>query len=383
MPENEEKKEERQVKQGHRLERAGKLIATAGLIVLLILGAWGIIVLAFNAPEFLNNIERTISGFMGNNAEEPEPPSNTPAPTLPETLSVTAASNSIPSGQSVIISWNHQNAPSPRGFLITWKCAEGLTMEAPLADGTYRSVACNTAFNYTNAQSETTLRARLTGASPQTAVVEVSAISLATGSTTASASASITVQPSALAPAKARSTTSGQAATKPAVTSYTTQPKKVGVSNPYGTPDLAVRIIAIGYIDPQTGAFVPLPAVYGQNYNMLRQYPSMAVRFEIKNVGTKTVPAGWQFTANIPLQPPYLYTSAPQAAVTPGSGIVFTLGWNPLQNNCHQYQTYQHYEPCTESIYPYQNQNIITITADPYGMLSDYNRGNNSASTSI
>ena len=138
-------------------------------------------------------------------------------------------------------------------------------------------------------------------------------------------------------------------------------------------------------MDPQTGAFVPLPA-YSYHYPNA-QYPIRAVRFEIKNVGTKTVPAGWQFTANLPLYPPYLYTSPPQAAVTPGSGIVFTLGWSapnygvPRDYVCTlQYPNHD----CSQIMQPYKyNSGILNITADPYGRVPDLNRSNNFVSTSL
>ncbi len=47
-------------------------IALLGLIVVLVLGAWGIILLAFNLPSFLGGVSDSVSGLFTRGDEEPE-----------------------------------------------------------------------------------------------------------------------------------------------------------------------------------------------------------------------------------------------------------------------------------------------------------------------
>ncbi len=372
-------------------ENAGRIIATIGLIILLILGAWGIIIIAFDASPFFSGIEGNISGLFGSGSTAPQSVSTTtPTASLPESLTLSAASSTLLSGQPLSISWSDQNATGSRGFLISYSCTNDLTIQSPLPTGTYHTAVCNTNFNYTNAQSQTTLIPRLTGTQPAEASITVSAISLETGSTTASASVTVSISP----------TTAHAASSQPSnISSYATAASGgIYASNPYGTPNLAVRIVALGYIDPQTGAFIPFQGAYTP------QAPSatMAVQFDIKNIGTKSTPPGWQFTAALPVYPAYTYPSNPEPALAPGSGIIFNLSWSLPQQNCYNneygadcagcQQTYPYqYQPCPATGYPsyppYQSYpsygtGTLTITADPFDIVPDANRGNNVVSVS-
>ena len=141
-----------------------------------------------------------------------------------------------------------------------------------------------------------------------------------------------------------------------------------------------MRILSIGYINPETGSFIPLSNNLSEP---LPHYPLMAVEFDIKNVGTKTALPGWQFTAQLPTNPSYTYTSGPEQALTPGSGIIFTLRWsNPQSNNCYQPQIYPYQNYCQPQPYLY-NQRAVTIAADPNHIVPDENWINNVASAAF
>jgi hypothetical protein len=310
-------------------------------------------------------------------------------------MTVAVASSTVTAGDPITVSWTNGNPGGPRGYLISYSCTDGISLDAPLPDHTYRKVPCNTGFNYTNAQSSVMLRTHLSGTAAKNVVVTVAAVSLATGSTTATASATVSIRPSAgAAPSPKPSTTTTKPKTTPAkVTSYSTPAPKGYVSNPYGYPDLAVRILAVGYIDPQSGAFVPVTNGY------LPYATTMAVQFSIQNVGSKTVNPGWNFSASVPaidgLTTPYTYNSVPEAALAPGQGIVFTLRWSaptyaPQQVYCTQqtgytqgYDVSQYPNPyCPQPAYP-NVHGTVSVTADPYGNVPDANRYNNSASRSF
>lgn len=187
----------------------------------------------------------------------------------------------------------------------------------------------------------------------------------------------------------------------------------------YGFGDLSVRVLSTGAIDRFSGAYTPNVSA--------RAGTRAGVQFVIENAGTNVIPAGWTFTATLPGSPAYLYTSAAQPAVYPGSGITYTIGFdvpanyasgaypyytnyttaNPYYTLTNPYSfdpyagsytydgTYNYYHP--GYAYPYNYQYgynyqypydtrptiacTVTITADPQGRVTEYNRANNTAQT--
>ncbi|TSC69292.1 MAG: hypothetical protein G01um101456_256 [Parcubacteria group bacterium Gr01-1014_56] len=218
------------------------------------------------------------------------------------------------------------------------------------------------------------------------------------------------------APAASEPTTSNPAATTQPTTpapkptsggSYTPTATYVpanSTANLYGYADLAVRILSINSLSSSQGR--------------------VALQFEITNIGSNVAPAGWMFTANLPVGYAYTYSSPAQQALYPGDKIVYTLGFNSArqnqyctlqypnyncppqpyqqqyqgyqyQNTCYRYDGYQNLPvPCTDSDgygynnyndnynygYNYNSNNLVTITADPTNRVFDLNRSNNTAS---
>ena len=195
---------------------------------------------------------------------------------------------------------------------------------------------------------------------------------------------------------------------------YTPAPQ---VPQLYGLPDISVRILSI------------TPA--GSRYTM---------QFVIENIGTNVARSGWSFNALLPIQTQpaptgasgymYTYTAPAQQALYPGDKIVYTLGFDrpyqqypevctlqypnpncPWQNypydynynnqNCgYTYDGYTNRWECKGGYnypnYNYGNQNYwyggnlpaqagrtVTITVDPYNMLYEQNRYNNTASQTL
>jgi hypothetical protein len=91
-------------------------------------------------------------------------------------------------------------------------------------------------------------------------------------------------------------------------------------SAPSGPADLGVRIIAIGIIDPSTGAFVA---------RMPSANDLAAVQFDIGNYGG-TSTGTWYFTAYLPTQSGYTYASVAQAPLAPSDHIINTLRFTDL-----------------------------------------------------
>ena len=123
---------------------------------------------------------------------------------------------------------------------------------------------------------------------------------------------------------------------------------------PYGLPDLAVTIIATGYLTTNsTASFVPA--------NIIPPGARPAVQFSIANDGTN-VTGPWNFLAQIPSYNNYVFNSPIEPSLNPGDHTVFTLGFN-------------------EAI-PGPAQ-TITIVADPNDNIVESNEGNNSAAAAV
>lgn len=347
-------------------DRALRAIAILGLIALLLLGAWGIIQIAF-----------TLYGFLGNAA--PAPATVT---TKTEQVVVTVPST-IQSGTPFTLSFTHQNASGNYAYQLSYSCASGLSVQAPLPTGGTQAVACNTPFNYTNANAQVQLTATVNGTAPVTTSFIVAAKSLANNTITASASANTTVQPAANTTPKPTTSTS-----KP-TTTYV--PAKTAARTFYGSPDLSVTMGQV--------------TNYGGRYS---------VQFTIQNTGTNVVPYGWTFNASLPVSNNYTYTSNPQQALNPGDKIVYNLGFSGTQNsytygyvnnspypaNCGYTANYTYNGvytypgtsyTCNQNTnygytyntnpYGYNYSSRVTVTVDPYNYVSESSEYNNTATS--
>ncbi|HVV39045.1 MAG TPA: hypothetical protein VHD31_01845 [Candidatus Paceibacterota bacterium] len=381
-----------------------RTVALLGLLLVLLLGAWGIILLAFNLPTIAGSVGTNITSIFTGNTNNTDTTS-----TDGESLAVNAPASAT-SGQSFVLSWQSLNATDGRAYTISYACQTGLSVKAPTASGQYQAVSCNTPFNYTNASEQMSLVATVTGNTSAPAVFTVAARTLDNGTITASNSATVLV---------VRTT---PVVTQPAPTQTTPSTTYIPATRPatlYGYADLAVRIISINSLSSYQGR--------------------TAVKFEITNLGTNVAQSGWSFDAVLPLTPSYTYTAASQQALYPGDKIVYTMtfdrpvynynqyctlqypnynlptgqagcnnGYNngypyqqyPYQQTCYTYNGYQNIPvPCVDGDgYPvYNNQNYnyntypynggygyqggtVTITADPRGLVYDLNRANNTAS---
>lgn len=348
-----------------------RVIAVVGLIAVLVLGAWGIIQLAFFIPSFLSNL----AGGTVNRTE------------TKESLSV-AVPVAVNAEQVFPLTWTHKNFSGQYGYTISYACAEGLSVKAPLPNGTWQSVSCNTPFNYINATTTSPITASVAGDKAITAGFTVTATKLSSGAVTSSASANASV-----APAKKAATTPAKTTTKSSSTKTSYVPSG-RTTNLYGSPDLQVRMLS----NPGV--------VYGGQ--------KVSLQFAIENVGTNIASANWIFTANLPYQGGYTYQSPTQQALYPGDKIVYTLGYTAQGGNqvcttqypnlpagqagynCPQpytttydpYTTQWGYPYATLPGYSYPNTygaagvQTATITTDPYNMIWESNESNNSASVS-
>lgn len=374
-----------------------RTVAVVGLIAVLLLGAWGIILLAFNLPAVVGSLGTSVGGLFSNSATST---SQTSTNANGENIAVTAPASAV-AGQPLAVSWNHTGASGQYAYTISYSCQNGVSMKAPLPTGSYQTTSCNTPFNYVNASQHMTLIPSGSG----TITFTVSAKRLSDNTTTTSGAATTIISGST---ASNTSTPSSAGTGSTGTPSYTYVPA-TQTQALYGSPDLSVRIISTA-------------PTYNGRTNVV---------FEIQNVGTNVAHSGWSFNAILPTSPTYTYTSPAQQALYPGDKIVYTLGFDGYQNynngypynggNCNYYDGTTNYPaPCSNSgyysdnyynQYPYYGNNpnnysynysnnysynyqqypynqyqnygngVVTIVVDPNNYLYESSKANNTAST--
>ncbi len=305
-------------------DRLLQTIAVLGLIAILLLGAWGIIQLAFNLPGIFSNLGGSLSGVFNGSA--------TSTLQVRESVSVTAPAV-VTTGQPFSIQWRHIGGTGSFGYTVHYSCAEGVSLKAPLPNGTYQTVECNTPFNFTNAKDKMTLQPTVTAAAPAKITFTVSAVRLSNNQVVVSGTASSTLQKSAV-----KTTSSG---------TYTASSAKKTLS---GSPDLLVQINSV------------TPAGYGRSN----------VTFTIMNIGSNVAYAGWTFDVELPTSRGYTYNSAPQQPLYPGDRIVYNLGFE--NENDRDDRDYDR----DDSRRNYDGE--IVITVDPGNYVREANEWNNTAS---
>jgi hypothetical protein len=339
-----------------------RTVAIVGLIAVLVLGAWGIIILASNLVNIFGAVGSRVSSLFGGAKTEQV---------------IVTAPQTIATGQPLAISWTHKNSDGAYSYAISYSCISGLFVRAPLPNGTVKNVACDTPFNFTNADAAMTVTPSNTGSQTLSTTFTVAATNLAGGAVTSSGNVTV-----AIAPKAATVQTSGTQTT--AQPSYTYVPA-TQIAALYGLPDLSVRILSV-----------------------MPQGSRVSVQFEIKNIGTNVARSGWSFNAQLPLNPSYTYQSQTQQALNPGDKIVYTLGFdNQYQGNqyynyqyqynystCYHYDGYQNtpyacpsnnynsYNYGGYNAYPYGSR-TVSVTADPFNWVQESAEYNNTASISI
>lgn len=311
-------------------DRLLQTIAILGLIAILLLGAWGIIQLAFNLPGIFSSVGSSISGMF-------RTASSTQA--VKESMTVTAP-QSITNEQPFTLTWRHTLSGGQYGYTVSYSCVDGISMKAPLPTGSYQAVECGKPFNFTNATQKMTLIPTVT-ANDARVTFTVSAVKLSNKQVSVSGTAS--------ANAKTKEVTT---ATK--TTTSTTGATYYGsgrTSNLYGYPDLVVQINSINSLSSSFGR--------------------TAVVFTIQNAGTNVALAGWTFDAFLPVNNGFLYSSPLQQPLYPGDRIVYTLTFDEGDYD-RDYRNYRHDD--------YDNYGGITITVDPRNQVYEASEFNNTAS---
>lgn len=215
------------------------------------------------------------------------------------TALVVSAPAEVRSGTSFDISWKNDTGTEGH-YAIAYQCKPNLSFKTKNAQGAVEPIPCGTAYRIP-AESGTsmTIMPSLTGNASTTVPFS---ILLAVGTS----SPSVVAQGNGLIgvlPGVALENVAGESGS-PSVPARS------------GPPDLTVRIISVGFIDPATDSFVVgAPTMPGA---------LSAVQFDIINVGSGST-GTWAFSATLPTASGYVYRSPSQSPLGPGDRILNTL----------------------------------------------------------
>ncbi len=296
------------------------ILAVAGFIILIVIIVWGAYHLLRLTGSGVSNL---FSRFSNGSS-----------------INVTLPKDSVQSGATFPVSWKY--TPTESGsYAFLYQCKTGLRLEMKDAAGKAQTIPCGTAYTV---GTTTALSLMATSAGTSSLEVPVSVVFIpAATSTTARPQGTGTFRVAAK---------SADTVTTPAVTSPT-KPATAGTSaaarpaQPVGKPDLAVRVLAIGVINPVSGAFE-------------NRYPTgpndiAAVKFDIANNGGSSS-GNYYFTVSLPIAGGYVYSSPIQSSLTPGSRVESILRFKPVQSG----------------------GGMVTVAIDTTYAVSESNEGNNS-----
>jgi hypothetical protein len=269
------------------------------------------------------------------------------------------------------VTWEHRGKESDGSYTMMYECRDAVHL-ARVAKGAESTLFCNTSIPLLADDTELSLVAHgnldgvteiplsirftrnntsVVGEEGQVAIL-VQDVRFDTGtatSTTSTSTPDTSEGPDTPTPATPRPGTP-TTVTIPVVTNPT--------SDPNGDVDFTIRVIAIGLVDKNSGAF-------SERSKIPQDLPSGkrgAVKFEIENVGTKKTGDKWNFSAKLPTSPSFTYTSPSQQDLFPGDKIQFVIGFDKLVN---------------------KDEAQYTLTVDPKNEIKESNEKNNTITRTI
>lgn len=304
--------------QGQNPGLLANILAVAGFIILIIVIVWGAYHLLRLTGSGVSNLFTRFGG------------ADTIAITIPKETQ---------SGTAFPLSWKY-DADEAGAFAFLYQCKTGFRFDAS-AGGRTSAIPCGSAYTV---GTTTTLSLVPVLAGTTTMDVPVSVVFIP-----AATSTDATSRPQGTATVRVLAKAGGATVTTPTPASTTPTPS---TPRPAGKPDLSVRIIAVGVINQATGAF--------ENRYPVGPEEVAAVQFDIANSGSAST-GTYYFTVNLPLQGGYTYTSPLQANLSPGSHVVNTLRFKPVQTG----------------------GGTVTVNVDTTYAVGESNEGNNAAAMYI
>lgn len=291
---------------------AYKLLAGIGLVALIVLAILLGILLVRGGGSAFQNLAAVFTSFT---TDEPE-----------ERLTLAADPGVIAPGDTTTLSWAHTGTTEGGSYAFKYPCTNDVVIATNGQD-----VFCNKSFDVPH--TTTALDLAVT-TDESFVVVPLEVHFTPNGADTASlvgrTSVTVTRNVTAIATTTPSESLTGEPTTVtqtptvetplPPVTTFTTTVGRV--SDPNGFSDLQVRVLEVGTLS-SSGRFQATD-------ERIDDDAMVAIKFEIENVGTKTVPAGWRFEVDMPTRPSGIYTAPRQAELTPGRTIEYVLGFDQV-----------------------------------------------------
>lgn len=316
------------------------VLAIIGLIAVVVIGVLGISHIGtLSAPWF--------SSFFGRSTSSKT------------TLQITAPRD-VTAGKPFTLSWKH-TATDKGMYALMYPCNAGIGLDSQFAS-TSRAIPCGAAFTLGTATTQATFVPHLFATSTVSVPVTVLFIPSATTSAQMEGTAKIAFHAAGSGITTATTTRTTTAQTTPAPkqapetsTPSTNKPAPVTTpvqTAPSGHPDLVVRIVAIGVIDPATNSLIPRAPVSPQE--------TAAVQFDVVNAGTAAT-GPWRFSAHLPTRDGYAYYSPVQTSLAAGGHIMNTLQFTQTAPGL----------------------SVFSVMVNPDGMVRESNTNNNAATINI
>lgn len=290
--------------------RSLKVLAGVGVAALIVLAVWLGTLLVTGAPNAFQSLAAVFTSFTD---DEPA-----------ERLTLFADPGVAQPGDTIALSWTHTGKSDGGSYAFEYPCTADVTLAVAGQD-----VFCNKPFEVPH----TTTNLSLAIATEESFVVvplEVHFTANGADEATLVGRTSVTVTTNVTATATTTGNTTPETPTTPAVPTTPTTPgtpvtvtSTFGngqISDPNGFSDLYVRVIEVGTLS-NSGAFRATD-------DRIDDDATIAIKFEVTNLGTKTVPAGWRLEVDMPTRPAGIYTAPRQDALRPGGRIEYILGFD-------------------------------------------------------
>ena len=286
-----------------------KTFAIIGFVVVAVLGLW----LAVQVVRFVPTAFSTLASVVDGVGESDE------------TFVVSTDRNIVNSGEAVRVMWTELKDDG--AYTFSYQCIEGVTVETRNGDGDIIPLACDTdtsvaAGDYAIDVIVSAENRRFTDVpfSVNFLPEDERAPTLGQNGLVTVVNATVSQSDELADENEDGNTETESTDTTGGVTQVPTTVTTIPASDPNGFTDLAITYLGVGSLS-DNDVFTPRANLD----NDLRG----AVRFEVKNIGTKTS-GFWTFKAELPTAQGFTYDSSLQDALKPNERSVITLGFDTL-----------------------------------------------------
>lgn len=239
-------------------------------------------------------------------------------------ISVQVPRNDVNSGTPVDISWTHRTSDEG-SYSFMYMCRDNFEFRTPSAQGVLSPIPCGVSYRILGDVKNIRVVPALMNDTRVEVPITITFLSQATGTQSVKrieGKADITVVNTGISAQTLSLATASPASPEPPPipTSAPTPATPAKMPAQTGKPDLSVRIISVGVIEP-TGA-------YSSRYPT-NPYDIAAVRFAVTNIGSSDS-GMWYFTASLPTSPPQPYTSPSQSSLPAGYTGEYILQFRPV-----------------------------------------------------